>query len=119
MMVVQKHLWAVLVLASCAAAQNGTTAPATVQNVTVAREGTDVRVEITLSAPVTPSVDTAVKPNRILLDLPDTVPGTSPKAVPVNDNGVRQVRTGQHSTLPLVTRIVVDLDQLHLYSFTA
>ena len=118
MMVVQKHLWAVLVLASCAAAQNGTTAPATVQNVTVAREGTDVRVEITLSAPVTPSVDTAVKPNRILLDLPDTVPGTSPKAVPVNDNGVRQVRTGQHSTLPLVTRIVVDLDQLHLYSFT-
>jgi hypothetical protein len=118
MMVVQKHLWAVLVLASCGAAQNGTTAPATVQNVTVAREGTDVRVEITLSAPVTPSVDTAVKPNRILLDLPDTVPGTSPKAVPVNDNGVRQVRTGQHSTLPLVTRIVVDLDQLHLYSFT-
>lgn len=118
MMVVQKHLWAVLVLASCAAAQNGTTAPATVQNVTVAREGTDVRVEITLSAPVTPSVDTAVKPNRILLDLPDIVPGTSPKAVPVNDNGVRQVRTGQHSTLPLVTRIVVDLDQLHLYSFT-
>jgi hypothetical protein len=118
MMVVQKHLWAVLVLASCAAAQNGTTAPATVQNVTVEREGTDVRVEITLSAPVTPSVDTAVKPNRILLDLPDTVPGTSPKAVPVNDNGVRQVRTGQHSTLPMVTRVVVDLDQLHLYSLT-
>ncbi len=116
MMVVQKHLWAVLVLASCAAAQNGT--PATVQNVTVAREGTDVRVEITLSAPVTPSVDTAVKPNRILLDLPETIPGTSLKAVPVNDNGVRQVRTGQHSTLPLVTRIVVDLDQLHLYSVT-
>lgn len=116
MMVVQKHLWAVLVLASCAAAQNGTTA--TVQNVTVAREGTDVRVEITLSAPVTPSVDTAVKPNRILLDLPETIPGTSPKAVPVNDNGIRQVRTGQHSTLPLVTRIVVDLDQVHLYSVT-
>lgn len=118
MMVVQKHVWAVLVLASCATAQNGTAAPATVKNVTVAREGTDVRVEITLSAPVTPSVDTAVKPNRILLDLPETIPGTSPKAVPVNDNGVRQVRTGQHSTLPLVTRVVVDLDQLHLYSLT-
>src|SRR5579864_2458858 len=116
MMVVQKHLWAVLVLASCAAAQNGGTT--TVQNITVARDGTDVRVEITLSAPVTPSVDTAVKPNRILLDLPETIPGASPKAVPVNDNGVRQVRTGQHSTLPLVTRIVVDLDQLHLYSLT-
>ena len=117
-MVVQKHLWAVLVLATCAAAQSGAPATTTVQNVRVAREGTDVRVEITLSAPVTPSVDTAVKPNRILLDLPDTMPGTSPKAVPVNDNGVRQVRTGQHSTLPLVTRVVVDLDQVHLYSVT-
>src|SRR5256885_12883741 len=112
MMVFQKHLGAVLVLASWAAAQNGTTA--TVQNVTVAREGTDVRVEITLSAPVTPSVDTAVKPNRILLHLPETMPGTSLKAVPVNDNGVRQERTGHHTTQPLATPIVLDFDQLHL-----
>src|SRR3954468_3812188 len=115
MKAVQKHLSLVLVLLSCAAAQNGT-GTATVQNVTVAREGIDLRIEITLSAPVTPSVDTAENPHRILLDFPDTVVSTAAKLVPVNDNGVRRVRVGQHSTAPMVTRIVVDLDQVHLYS---
>ncbi len=115
MTVVRKNLGVILLLISCAAAQGGS-GTATVQSVTVAREGTDVRVEITLSGPVTPSVDTAENPNRILLDLPDTRTGSSPKVVAVNDNGVRRVRTGQHSTAPLVTRVVIDLDQVHLYS---
>ena len=116
MMAVQKYLWTVLLLGSCAAAQTGT---ATVQNLAVTREGTDIRVEITLTAPVTPSVDTAENPNRILLDFPDTVCSAAAKAVAINDNGVRRVRAGQHSTLPMVTRVVVDLDQLHLYSVTS
>ena len=45
---------------------------ATVQHVTAAREGTDLRVEITLSAPVKPTVETAANPDRILLDFPGT-----------------------------------------------
>jgi hypothetical protein len=118
MMVVHKHLWAVLMLVCCASAQSGST-PATVQNVTVARDGTDVRVEITLSAPVTPTADTAEKPSRILLDFPNTQPGPSAKTLSVNHNGVRQVRTGLHSSAPFVTRVVVDLDQIHLYSVTS
>jgi hypothetical protein len=109
----QKQLGALLLLVSCAAAQNNPSAVA-VQNVKVARDGTDVRVEITLSAPVTPTVDTAENPNRILLDFPDT--RTPAKALSVNDNGVRRVRAGQHSTAPLVSRVVVDLDEAHLYS---
>ena len=91
MKAVQKHLSLLLALLSCAAAQNGT-GTATVQNVTVAREGIDLRIEITLSAPVTPTVDTAENPHRILLDFPDTVVSTAAKSVPVNDNGVRRVR---------------------------
>ena len=115
MKAVQKHLSLILILLSCAAAQNGT-GTATVQNVTVARQGIDLRIEITLSAPVTPTVDTAENPHRILLDFPDTVVSTAAKLVPVNDNGIRRVRVGQHSTSPMVTRVVVDLDQVHLYS---
>ena len=115
MKAVQKNLSLVLVLLSCAAAQNGT-GTATVQNVTVARQGIDLLIEITLTAPVTPTVDTAENPHRILLDFPDTVVSTAAKLVPVNDNGVRRVRVGQHSTAPMVTRVVVDLDQVHLYS---
>ena len=114
-MAVRKHLGAVLLLASCAAAQNGGS-PVTVLNVTAARQGTDLLVEITLSAPVTPSVDTAEKPNRILLDFPDTTCSADAPTISVNDNGVRRIRTSQHSTTPLITRVVVDLDQIHLYS---
>lgn len=114
MKAVHKHLWAVLVLVSSSAAQSGTSA--TMQNLAVTREGTEVRVEITLSAPVTPSVDTAENPNRILLDFPDTRPGSAAKTVSINDSGIRRVRTGQHSAAPLVTRVVIDLDQVHLYS---
>jgi len=104
-----------MLLLSCAAAQN-TTAPATVQAVTVAREGTDLRVEVTLSAPVKPSYETASNPDRILLDLPNTNCDDKVRSVAVNANGVRRVRTGQHSASPLIARVVLDLDQVHPYT---
>jgi len=104
-----------MLLLSCAAAQNST-GTATVQSVTATLEGADLRVEVTLSAPVKPSVQTAVHPDRILLDFPDTTFSDDTRNVPVNANGVRRVRTGQHSTSPLITRVVIDLDQAHLYT---
>ena len=107
-----------MLLLSCAAAQN-TAGTATVQNVTTVREGTDVRVEITLSAPVNFSVETAVNPARILLDFPETVCNDSTKNIPVDVNGVRRVRTAQHSTSPFVTRVVLDLDEAHPYAVKA
>jgi len=107
-----------MLLLSCAAAQN-TGGTVTVQQVTTARDGNNLRVEITLSAPVKPSVETAANPNRILLDFPDTICSDSTKNVAVHWNGVRQVRTGQHSTSPFVTRVVLDLDQTHPYVVTA
>ncbi|HYM78615.1 MAG TPA: AMIN domain-containing protein [Candidatus Dormibacteraeota bacterium] len=114
----QKHLLIPMLLLSCAAAQN-TASTVTVKNVTTAREGSDLRVEITLSAPVKPSVETAANPNRIVLDFPDTICYDNTKNVAVHVNGVRQVRTGQHSTAPYVTRVVLDLDQVHPYVVTA
>ncbi len=104
-----------MLLLSCAAAQN-TAGTATVQSVTAAREGSDLRVEVTLSSPVAPSVETAVHPDRILLDFPDTTCNDKIKNVAVNANGVQRVRTGQHSASPLITRVVLDLDQAHPYT---
>ena len=103
-----------MLLVSYAVSQNsgGT---ATVQNVTVARDGSGLRVEVTLSSPVQPSIETAVNPDRILLDFPGTTtPGKTQKDV--NMDGVRRVRTGQHSTAPPVTRVVLDLDQARSYA---
>lgn len=111
----QKYLANVVLLAAAAAAQNQGRS-VVVQNVAAVRDGGDVRVEIKLSAPVTPSVETAVDPDRILLDLPDTTCTASTSKVAVNVNGVSRVRTGQHSTTPMITRVVLDLDQAHPYT---
>ena len=112
-----KHLGTILILLSSAAAQSPART-ASVQDVSATREGNNIRVEITLSSPVKPTVDTAVHPDRILLDLPDTICGNQTADIAVHANGVRRVRTGQHSTTPLITRIVLDLDQARAHTLT-
>src|SRR5579864_5954216 len=114
---IQRHLAALMLLLSCAAAQS--TGNATVQSLRTAREGSDLRVEVILNAAVIPSVETAENPDRILLDFPDTTCNQNTKNLAVNANGVRRVRTGQHSTAPMVTRVVIDLDQAHPYTMKA
>lgn len=114
---VQKHLASLMLLLSWAAAQTAGTA--TVQSLKTVREGSDLRVEIILNAAVIPTVDTAQNPDRILLDFPDTTCNENTKSLAVNANGIRRVRTGQHSTSPMVTRVVIDLDQAHPYTMKA
>src|SRR5579864_3127123 len=115
MTAVQKHFGTLMMLLSCAAAQNSAVT-AKVQNLTVVRQGSGLRVEITLSAPVKPSIETASNPDRILLDLPDTICNDNIKTVTVQAKGLKRVRTGQHSTNPVITRVVLDLDQIHSYN---
>ena len=105
-----------MLLVSCAAAQSGIT---TLQSVNTVRDGENLRVEITLSAPTKPAHETAVHPDRILLDFPDTANDTGTKNVAVSANGIRRVRIGRHSDTPLVTRVVIDLDKPHPYTVTA
>ena len=114
MTTVQRHLAVCMLMVSGVVAQTtgGTT---TVQNVTAAADVGGLRIEITLSSPVQPSVETAVNPDRILLDLPGTSIAANTKKE-INVNGVRRVRTGQHSAVPPVTRVVVDLDQARSYT---
>src|ERR1017187_7856061 len=118
MMAVRKHLAISMLLVSAAAAQQNPAGSATVQGVTVARDSIGLRVEVTLSTPVQPSIETAVNPDRILLDFPGTVTnGNTQKEV--NVDGVRRLRIGQHSAAPPVTRVVLDLDQAHSYTLEA
>ena len=111
------YLTIAVLLSSCAAAQNPSNV--SVRSVTTSRQGSDLRIQITLSATVKPSVETAVHPNRILLDFPNTVCYSNTKNVPVRANGVRQVRTAQHSSNPNVTRVVLDMDEVRPYAVTA
>jgi len=105
----------VMLLVCSGMAQNALGKPG-ITRVSATAEGAGVRVEVVLTSAVQPAVQTAEHPDRILLDFPGTIAGEIGKAIAVNANGVRQVRIGQHSVHPLVTRVVVDLAGRHEYS---
>ena len=112
-----EHLAIGILLVSGATAQSPT-GTATLQNIRVARDGGNVRVEVTLSAPVRPSIETAINPDRILLDFLDTIANRTEQKE-VNLDGLRRVRTAQHNAVPPVTRVVIDLDHAHAYTMKA
>ena len=75
----------------------------------------EIRVEITLSAAVTPSVEVAQHPHRLVLKLPGTISDSPQKRIAVRQLGVRSVRFGLNRVAPPETHLVVDLDQEHAY----
>jgi hypothetical protein len=118
MKAVQRNLGIVMLSLSCATAQNtGGTATLTLDGLTQARQGTDLRVEIKLSAPVKPLVETTEKPARIFLDFPDTLCNHT-EDIALHVNGVRWVRSRQFGESPLMTQVVLELDRLHSHNVT-
>jgi AMIN domain len=102
------HLGCFLVTVSCVMAQ--TTPPASVRSVQVVNAGADVRIEITLSSPVKPSVVVATNPDRLVLELPNTLSDGKQKRISSHSPRVRGVRIGLHQPTPPMTHLVVDLD---------
>jgi AMIN domain len=88
-----------------------TPAPATVQQLQVVNAGSDVRIELRLSATVKPSLTVATKPDRLVLELPNTRSEGKQRRVAVHVPGIRGIRIGLHQGEPPVTRLVVDLDE--------
>jgi hypothetical protein len=114
----RKQCGILLLLASCAVAQG--TAPRTVslQDLRVVRDtSNNLRVEITLSAPLgsTPSATVATSPNRVVIDLPNTLSDARQQQLAVNYKGIRRVRVGLNSATPPITRVVVEMDEAHPY----
>ena len=118
MIAVQRQIGFLLLLVSLAGAQS-TRGPASVQDVKITRDGRDVRVDITLSAPVTASVSTALHPDRLVLELPNTTSSARQQRILVNFSGVRAVRYGLHSAEPASTHLVVELDQALAHSVSS
>ena len=73
----------------------------------VTQEPFQLRIET--SSQTTPQAQMIESPDRLVIDLPNTRPGTGLHRVNVNRGAVRSVRTSLYSTQPPVTRIVVDL----------
>ena len=96
-------------------AQTTEPGPGVVRKVEVLPGNGEIRVEITLSAAVTPSVEVAQHPDRLVLKLPGTVSDSQQKRIAVRQLGVRSVRFGLNRVAPPETHLVVDLDQEHAY----
>ena len=93
--------------------------PALIKRVMVAHNGSRTEVKIVLSRPVTPRMSTAVRPERVLLDFPDTASSPHQRRIAVLLNGVDDVRYGLHQPRPPVTRVVVDLLRAGQYQMAA
>jgi type IV pilus assembly protein PilQ len=107
-----------LVLMAAAETQNtGTEASgyAALQKVNVVRGDDGIQLEIIARGAVTPKLSTLDSPARLVVDLPNTVTVSSQSRIPVDSDGVKDVRLGVDGRTPPTARVVVDLDQACRY----
>ena len=88
------------------------------ERVNVARNGDDIRIEISAREAVTPRVSKLSSPARVLVELPETVMATAQSKIPVGSGGVKGVRIGMDGKTPPTTSVVVDLEQACAYELT-
>jgi hypothetical protein len=82
-------------------------------------QGTDsVRIEISSTQPVTPRLSKLNSPDRVLVELPETVIASSQSKIPVGSAGVKGVRIGMDGKTPPTTSVVIDLEKPLAYELT-
>jgi len=104
------QLGVVLVLSGLCSAQVPGGQAGELHNVAIQQRAGSVKVIVTLTNGVTPTLIVTTDPDRLVLDLPNTISKSARERIDVNENGIARVRVGQHSARPPVTRVVVDLD---------
>jgi len=93
----------------------GVSTHAALQSVNVLRMDDGVGVEITAHGSVKPRLSTLDHPARVVVDLPNTMVGSSSRMISVDHDGVKAVRLGTDGQTTPTTRIVVDLTQACRY----
>ena len=89
------------------------------QHVNVVPGGNDIQIEISSSQAVTPRVTKLSSPERVLLELPETVVATAQNKIPVGSGGVKGVRIGMDGKNPPTTSVVVDLEKALTYDVSS
>ena len=96
--------------AGCAEASVGT-----IRRVDVLSRGSNFELEIDSTQPVKPQTLVISSPDRLIVDLPYSVPGPSLRPLIVSTGAVKGIRVGLYKSKPPVTRVVVDLKSPQLY----
>jgi AMIN domain len=74
-----------------------------------------LQIQVQTTEAAVPQVQMVSSPERLVIDIPNTVPGASLHGLTVNRGDVRGVRVSQYSVRPRVTRVVVDLNSPQWY----
>ena len=111
----RQHLCAICIFAGLLAPAIAQTAhQASVHRISVVNEN-PLRLKIDTSEAVAPQVQIVSGPERLVIDIPNSTPDPGLHGIAMNRGEVKGVRVSLFSTLPPVTRIVVDLKQPQWY----
>jgi len=107
----------VLLAASLCPAQTKPVGFAVFSRVETSTLPTGLDLTIICTRPVAPGFTQLKDPDRLVIDLPDTVVGNHPQSVPLTGPDVRTMRINQFQKDPPIARIVLDLLGERDYSF--
>ncbi|HWY04845.1 MAG TPA: AMIN domain-containing protein [Candidatus Acidoferrum sp.] len=88
------------------------------QRVNVVPEADSVQIEISSSQSVTPRLSKLNSPDRVVVELPETVMASSQSKISVGSAGVKGVRIGMDGKTPPTTSVVIDLEKPLAYELT-
>jgi hypothetical protein len=88
------------------------------QRVNVVPGADSVQIEISSTQSVTPRLSKLNSPDRVLVELPETVVASSQSKIPVGSAGVKGVRIGMDGKTPPTTSVVIDLEKPLAYELT-
>ena len=104
------RVWVLMVCTMVCVTGRAVARTASIERVHVAQNGEALKIEVTLTDQVSPRVMIAENPNRLVLELPGTLSKARQQHIPINMDGVKEVRIGLTSAQPMMTRLVVDLE---------
>jgi len=107
----------VLLAASLCPAQTKPVGFAVFSRVETSTLPTGLDLTIICTRPVAPGFTQLKDPDRLVIDLPDTVVGNHPQSVPLTGPDVRTMRINQFQKDPPIARIVLDLLGERDYSY--
>lgn len=76
------------------------------------------QLQIQTNSTAAPQSQIVASPERLVVDIPNALPGPELRGIPIRSGEVRGVRVSLFSTEPPITRIVVDLNQPQWYRVT-
>jgi hypothetical protein len=93
--------------------------PAAVKSVQIVNEKGGAAIEILLSRPVPPALQTLANPPRLMIDLPNANVAVKQKHFKVGGEQLTDVRVDQFQVSPPVTRVIVNLVAAKPYTWDA